>query len=100
MKRYRMAMCVGLFVSGTTLSGAEFEPPVRMTAGGKVIRVESPGFAAPCWADIDRDGDKDLLVGQFWEGKIQVFKNTGNGELSAGTWLEAGGTAAEIPGVW
>jgi hypothetical protein len=79
---------------------AEFEKPVRLEAGGKVVRVESPGYAAPCWADIDGDGLKDLLVGQFNQGKIKVYKNTTGGELAPGTWLEAGGKTAEVPGVW
>ena len=32
---------------------AEFQPPVLLKADGKAVRVESPGYAAPCWADID-----------------------------------------------
>ena len=50
------------------------------------MRVESPGYAAPCWADIDADGKKDLLVGQFTQGKIRVFKN-----LGAESWRRASG---------
>ena len=79
---------------------AEFANPVRLEADGAAIRVEAPGYAAPCWADIDGDGKKDLLVGQFNGGKIRVFKNLGDGKLSAGEWLMAGGKAAEVPGVW
>src|SRR5262245_22446639 len=78
----------------------EFAAPVRMQAGGEPVRVERPGYAAPCWADIDGDGKKDLLVGQFNGGKIRVFKNLGDGKLAAGEFLMAGGKAAEIPGVW
>ena len=81
-------------------SAAEFQPPVRLEGGGSPVRVESPGYAAPCWADIDGDGKKDLLVGQFNEGKIRVYKNLGGGKLAAGTWLQADGIDAEIPGVW
>lgn len=44
-------------------SSAEFEPPVRLTAEGIPVRVESPGYAAPCWADINGDGKLDVLVG-------------------------------------
>ena len=54
----------------------------------------------PCWADIDGDGKKDLLVGQFNGGKIRVYKNLGDGKLAAGEWLKADGAVAEIPGVW
>jgi hypothetical protein len=81
-------------------SAADFEAPVRVKANGAAVRVESPGYAAPCWADMDGDGNKDLLVGQFKQGKIQVFKNLGAEELAAGEWLQAEGSVAEIPGVW
>jgi hypothetical protein len=83
-----------------TICAAEFERPVRLEGGGEPVRVESPGYAAPCWADVDGDGKKDLLVGQFNGGKIQVYKNLGDAELAAGSWLNAEGKVAEIPGVW
>ena len=79
--------------------GPEFAPPVRLRAGGDFVKVEKPGYAAPCWHDVDRDGAKDLVVGQFAGGKIKVYRNVG-GKLEAGTWLEAGGKVAEVPGVW
>lgn len=78
----------------------EFRPPVRLMADGNPVRVDSPGWACPCWADIDGDGKKDLLVGQFSGGKIRVYKNLGDGKLAAGDWLKADGAVAEIPGVW
>src|SRR5689334_3441963 len=37
---------------------AEFANPVRLEADGAAIRVEAPGYAAPCWADVDGDGKK------------------------------------------
>lgn len=90
-----------LLVCGIHQCGAaDFEDPVRLMSEGTAIRVESPGYAAPCWADIDNDGTKDLLVGQFRNGKIRVFKNLGDGGFAAGRWLEAEGDVAEIPGVW
>jgi hypothetical protein len=90
-----------LFGGGLAMgSAAEFQPPVRLKAGDVPVRVESPGFAAPCWADIDGDGRKDLLVGQFNGGKIRVYRNLGDGKLASGEWLKAEGTVAEVPGVW
>ena len=81
-------------------TAAEFESPVRLKGAGEPVRVESPGYAAPCWGDVDGDGKKDLLVGQFAQGKIRVFKNLGDGKLAAGEWLKAEGDVAEVPGVW
>ena len=83
-----------------TASATDFQPPVRLLADGVPVRVEAPGWAAPCWADVDADGKKDLLVGQFNQGKIRVYKNLGGGKLAAGAWLKADEIDAEIPGVW
>jgi hypothetical protein len=100
--RYRLLTTLGLFGCAALCGAAEprFHPPVRLKADGVPIRVESPGYAAPCLADVDGDGKPDLLVGQFNGGKIQVFKGLGGGKFAKGTWLQAEGKAAEVPGVW
>jgi hypothetical protein len=88
-------------VCGAAASGAaDFAPPVRLKADGVAIRVESPGYACPSWADIDGKGKNDLLVGQFRGGKINIYKNLGDGKFAAGEWLKAEGKVAEVPGVW
>lgn len=89
-----------LWFSVSLTQAADFEKPVRMKAAGKVVAVESPGYAAPCWADIDGDGKKDLLVGQFNDGKIRAYKNLGNNKLAAGKWIEADKKTAIIPGIF
>ena len=89
-----------MFCVGTTVAAADFRPAVQLKAGKEVVRVESPGYAAPCWADIDGDGKKDLLVGQFAGGKIRFYKNLGRGKLAEPSWLKAGGKVAQVPGVW
>ena len=91
---------LSLLVAAAACSAADFKSPVRLEGGGQPVRVESPGYAAPCWADVDGDGRKDLLVGQFNRGKIRVHRNLGDNQLAAAQWLEAEGTVAEVPGVW
>ena len=99
MKRLLLsALIIG--AATTFCSAADFKSPVRLTADGVAIRVESPGYAAPCWADIIGDGKMHLLVGQFNDGKIRVFKHLGAEKFAPGDWLQAEGEAAEVPGVW
>ncbi len=96
----RMLAVLALVSGGGGVTAAEFEPPVRLTAGGAAVRVESPGYACPAWADVDGDGTPDLLVGQFRGGKIKAYKGQGGTRLAAGEWLSADGQPAEVPGVW
>ena len=97
----RRLILSSFLVAATAVAGAaEFAAPVRLDGGGEAVRVESPGYAAPCWADIDGDGQKDLLVGQFNGGKIRFYKNLGQNKLAAAQWLKAEGTVATVPGVW
>jgi hypothetical protein len=97
----KVFVATGLWLGAAALCGAaEFQRPVRVLGGGDPVRVESPGYAAPCLADLDGDGKKDLLVGQFNQGKIKVYKSLGEGKFAAGEWLKAEGNVAEVPGVW
>lgn len=98
----RSYLLTALLLGGaaTFCRGADFEAPIRLKTGQSAIGVESPGYAAPCWADIDGDGKPELLVGQFNEGKIRVFKHLGEQKFAPGTWLQADGKVAIVPGVW
>ncbi|MCG3127997.1 MAG: hypothetical protein CHACPFDD_02870 [Phycisphaerae bacterium] len=96
---YALLSAVTLTTIGVC-DGVQFEKPVRLKAGDELVRVESPGWAAPCLADVDRDGKPDLLVGQFNKGKIRVYKGLGGQKFAAGEWLKAEGSVAEVPGVW
>ena len=43
---------VGLLCCAAVCSAIEFAPPVRLKAGAVAIRVEAPGYASPCLADV------------------------------------------------
>lgn len=78
----------------------EFEAPYRLKVGDAPIQVEPPGYAAPALYDLDGDGEKDLLVGQFRDGKITIYPGKGEGLFDKGALLKAGGEVVKILGVW
>lgn len=100
--RLEMTMLLSLSVAAVAALPQEprFDAPVRLVADGVPISVEAPGYASPCWADVDGDGKKDLLVGQFHKGKVAVHRGLGEGKFAQRAWLEAGGKVAEFPDVW
>ena len=104
MTRSFLCLSLGLFLAAFAGfafgNGIELEKPILLKAGDDPIRVESPGFASPCWADLDGDGTWELLVGQFARGKIKVYQHKGDLKFSEGKWLEAEGKPAQVPGVW
>src|SRR5262249_34348689 len=64
----------GLATANETTPG--LAPPSRLQADGKPINVAA-GHAAPCVADFAGDGTMHLLVGQFGNGKLRVYRNAG-----------------------
>ena len=73
------------------------QPAVKLLADGKPFDVQI-GHAAPYVYDFDKDGKKDLLVGQFGEGKCRIYLNQGTDaapEFKDFTWLMAGGVPAK-----
>jgi len=79
-----------------------FAAPVRLEADGAPIDVakfSSIAHAGPWIEDLDGDGDRDLLVGDF-PGYFWVFDNTGSDAEPSYTHkgkLQAGGEAAKTP---
>ena len=115
-----LALCLAFVALTTIANGAEkkpdekeirhenqayrFDQPVRIEAGGKVVSVESPGYACPTMADVDGDGKQDLVVGQFKKGNMQFCKNVAEAgqppKFAAAAWLTIGDERLEVPGVW
>lgn len=77
-----------------------FEKPVRLLADGKVIDTGAAwGHSSPCVEDLDGDGLKDLLLGDF-SGKFRVYRNVGQNNLPVYEelgFLKAGNVEALVP---
>ncbi len=85
---------------GTDPVASWFETPFRVRAAAGYIDVEHC-HAAPVYEDLDGDGLKELIVGQFAHGKIRVYKNYGTNTAPVFkdfTLLEAGGEVIAVGG--
>jgi hypothetical protein len=67
--------------------------PIALQAGGVEIDVDG-GHAAPFVHDVDGDGKRDLLVGQFDDGALRLYRSEGDGRLAASTWMQVAGAKA------
>ena len=99
MQRYRVLSVFALVASSAALVAQQFHAPVRIEAAGQPIRTDI-GHSAPYTYDWDGDGVRDLLVGQFGEGKLRISRNLGSeaeprfGEVA---WFRAAGQIAKVP---
>jgi len=101
-----MAMLRVLAVVSLLLSASPSEavadtlaPPVRLEAVGIPIDTQT-GHAAPYVADFDGDGVQDLLVGQFGDGLLWIFRNEGTNaqpKLAAGVKFKEGREDGRVP---
>lgn len=101
-------LVLATLLPGLQLATAQQTPPgglrdpVRLEADGKPINIferSSYGHAGPAIGDIDGDGDRDLLVGDF-PGQFWLFENTGTDQAPVYAdrgKLQAGGVDAKTP---
>jgi hypothetical protein len=66
-----------LLALAPSLADAGLAEPSLVLADGKPVQV-GRGHADPVLYDWDGDGVRDLVVGQFEEGRIWVYRNTGS----------------------
>jgi len=122
--RASAALLLGLQLTGAAAAQSdELLAPVRILAAGKPIDVTT-GHAAPYVLDYDGDGVRDLLVGEFGDGKfpddelpecltegwkkggrfangrLRIYKNHGTNtdpRFEDFEFLQAGGGIATVP---
>lgn len=71
-------MTAGLLLAAEGPLADDFLPPVKVEAAGKTLDVERDGHSAPFVGDFDGDGVRDLLVGQYHEGRLRIYRNEGS----------------------
>jgi len=75
------------------------EKPEQIYDGNRPINV-TKGYAAPFVCDFNSDGLKDLLVGQFGEGKLRFYPNRGTNtrpEFRGFEYVKAEGEDITVP---
>jgi len=75
----------------------ELAPPVRLQAQGEFIQAH---HAAPFVVDWDGDGRPDLLVGQFVQGRLRIYRNVGTAnepKFAAPVWFQTTKGEGRVP---
>jgi hypothetical protein len=99
MNRITWLALAAALTFATVGAAQEFLDPVRLGAGGQPITTDI-GHSAPYVYDFDGDGVRDLLVGQFGQGKLRIYRNLGTNEqprYAKHEWFKADGKLATVP---
>ena len=94
-----LILLMGLAAPAAEGPARELAPPVRLEAAGKPIDTDI-GHAAPFVGDFDGDGVNDLLVGQFGDGILWIYRNEGTNarpKLAAGVKFKEGKKDGRVP---
>ena len=92
--------CLAFAAPAWAQDASDLAPPVRLYVGDVPIDVQGAGHSAPFFGDFDGDGVKDLLVGQFDDGKLRIYRNEGEAKaprFGKSQWFQAGGGDAKVP---
>ncbi len=98
MNAIRWGMAAGMAAAACVAGEPVLAPGVRLQADGRDIDIEI-GHLVPCVADWNGDGRKDLLLGQFREGRIRFYPNAGTDAqpvFKSFELLSAGGTPIRL----
>ncbi len=98
-----LAPLTSLMAQGETQRSPELQAPFMVRSGDHPIDVDT-GHAAPFLADMNGDGLRDLLVGQFGRdetmGALRVYLNLGQKgqpKFEDFNYFQAGGATGKVP---
>ena len=93
-----VAIIAALAIVAAPQGADSLQKPFVVMAGNDPINVDT-GHAAPYVVDWNKDGKKDLLVGQFDGGKMRIYLNRGSNNKPSFkdfTYFQAGGELATV----
>ena len=79
---------------------SDLDRPLQITADGKPIDVQRDGHSAPFVGDFDGDGLNDLLVGEFEDGRLRIYRNLGTNSqprFAKYEWFKTGAELGRVP---
>jgi hypothetical protein len=99
---HRVWAVAALLLAASARAGepGALRPPFQVQAGGQALDIQHEGHAAPFVGDFYEDGGLCLLVGQYADGRLRIYRNTGTRarpRFDSYTWFEAGGKTASVP---
>ncbi|MCK6560366.1 T9SS type A sorting domain-containing protein [candidate division KSB1 bacterium] len=67
-------------------TGTATLPQLKIAANNFLTQIDVGSNSAPALADLDRDGDLDLFLGDL-NGRLHLFENTGSASAPAFRWV-------------
>ncbi len=98
MQKLFISVAVALLAPLALGATPQFVGPMPVLDGSSVIDVGY--YGAPSMADWDGDGARDLVVGQFDNGKIRLYLNQGQDQVpvfDGYTFYQSGGNDITLP---
>jgi len=95
----RLTVLAMLVIAGQAFAGIpRFADPVLIEDNG--VPIDVGYYAAPMMFDWNRDGNKDMVVGQLTSGKIRFYPNVGDDSapvFNGNSFMRASGAEITLP---